>query len=228
MTNTWMPPADLKVWEAALRKWQSPSTFIATTEKLMPLLTSIQFFNDGRLSFARDAWVGAHLASITSAGMVRLVPDQWPDYEERHPTQTVQYEITQADLPGRKIGAEYKAAVKAGSPAEEDPVEHWAARAALIPDALRRAAHDKANKGYPDSAKLVIHLMIDEWGIRQQDVEASMASATMIARDAFEQVLVLWKACLYLLWDHGQPSDSVTVLPRTGEVDTTIDSNRVL
>ena len=156
-----VPPQELRRFEEALSRWQSPAEFILLTKQTIDKLGSVQFFNDGRLPFARDAWVAARIASATTADKVRLCPDQWPDYEERSAaTGTVQYEITEADLPGRHRGSEYRKAEQEGFPLEHDPVENWVARANQAPQALSEAARLKAGRGYPPTSRLVIYLNI--------------------------------------------------------------------
>jgi hypothetical protein len=50
-------------------------------------------------------------------------------------------------------------------------------------------------------------LNIDEYGIRQAEIDASMSESTAPAKNAFQEVWVLWKAQLYRLWNDGEPDN---------------------
>ena len=76
-----------------------------------------------------------------------------------------------------------------------------------------RVAEAKAKKAYPRSTRLVIYLNIGEYGTRQREIEGAMADSTAVAKEAFAQVWVLWKARLYLVWDNGQEGGRVIDLP---------------
>jgi hypothetical protein len=194
---------ELQQYKATLSEWLPPERFGHIVDGLMEQVGGVQFFTDTRIGFGRDASVAAKLALALVPEAMRLGPDRWPDCEMRNGDLLVQYEITEADVPGRKRGDEYKEASK-GSIPKFDPVEDWVARAEQAPIALQSASKAKANKRYPKSARLVIYLNIDEYGIRQQEIEASMALSTVSAKDAFVEVWVLWKNQLYLVWDHGK------------------------
>jgi hypothetical protein len=52
----------------------------------------------------------------------------------------------------------------------------------------------------------VIYLNIGEYGTMQKKIEGAMADATEVAKDAFAQVWVLWKALHGLgKWATGKP-----------------------
>lgn len=211
--TSFVPAQELRALRSKFECWQSPQEFLRRNERLTHSLTSVQFFNDSRSAFARDAWVGARLASVSTADAVRLCPDEWPDYEERGADGVAQYEITEADMSGRRRGDEYKQAEGRGFPMEDDPVEDWIKRAESVPAALRTAANKKALKGYPITSQLVIYLSFSEYGIRTAEVEGKMHEATAGAKDQFRRVFVLWKSCFYCLWDGGNRSDRKTPVP---------------
>jgi hypothetical protein len=196
---------ELEFQKKVLCKWQRPTEFVRVVDELMSKIGSFQFFTDSKAAFGRDAWVASKLASVCCADAVRLGPDRWPDFEMRADGVVQQYEIKEADLPGRRRGDEYRATGPTGSSQwKMGPVEDWAARAAQAPDAIRRAAIRKTKKGYSPSAWLIIYLNISEHGIRQQEIETAMAESTAPAKDAFRHVWLLWKSGLYLLWSGGE------------------------
>lgn len=44
-------------------------------------LGSTHFFNQSGLDFLRDAWIAAEFGTLRRAEKVRLVSDNWPDFE---------------------------------------------------------------------------------------------------------------------------------------------------
>jgi hypothetical protein len=192
-----IPRHELEADRASLSQWQSPAEFAGHVAALKHKAGPVQVYNDPQSNFVRDAWVAAKLATALAAEAVRLVPDIWPDCELRIGKKVRKYEITIADLKGRRGGDEYKAAATS-EPRWE--VDDWATRANHAPDALRRAAEVKAGKGYPKSAGLVIYLNLSEYGWKRKEIEAVMHEATAAAATAFLDVWVLWDGRLYLVW----------------------------
>lgn len=214
-TRMMLARGELESYKATLSEWRSPEEFIRIVDDLMGKVGGLQFFTDTRIGFGRDAWVAAKLSSAFHPEAVRLGPDRWPDCETCTRGHVEQYEITEADVPGRKRGDEYKTAAGRSPDApklESDPVENWVVRADQVPAALEVAAELKAKKGYPKSARLVIYLNIGEYGIRQKEIEAAMAASTASAKDAFSQVWVLWKRRMYLVWNDAERTALVVQL----------------
>jgi hypothetical protein len=204
---------ELEGHRSDLCKWRSPAEFVRVVDELMSKVGSLQFFTDTKAAFGRDAWVAARLASVFEADEVRLGPDRWPDFETRANGTLRQYEITEADLEKRRRGDEYREAGPQGtSEWKMDPVENWIERAEEAPSAIQRVAIAKARKGYSRSARLVIYLNIADYDIRQKEIEAAMADSTEPAKEAFDQVWVLWKRQLYLLWEAGQQQGLIVPL----------------
>jgi hypothetical protein len=121
--------------------------------------------------------------------------------------------MTEADLPDRKRGKEFREAAEhertTGKPLlTEDRVEQWHERAALIPDAIEQAVKLKIDKRYSTAAarqlRLVILLQIHEWDIAQREVEECMAERTSMAKNVFGEVWIIWKTKLYRVWAGGQ------------------------
>jgi hypothetical protein len=70
----------------------------------------------------------------------------------------------------------------------------------------------KAKKNYPKSMRLLIYLNIGEYGTMQKEIEGAMADSTAVAKEAFAEVWVLWKARLYLVWQGGIETNRVVEL----------------
>ena len=193
-----------------LTQWHEPSEVLQYLEAVNRAAGRYLFIQAG-LAFLRDAWAAATLANIQEASAVRLVADEWPDFELRLGENVEPFEVTEADVPGRKRGQEYQEAENTVGPdgisVEDDPVEEWILRAEAAPIALRLAAQRKANKAYSGGVHLLIYLNISEFGIRQREIENCFQEATKAAKATFDTVWILWKATAYKVWDKGRPSN---------------------
>jgi hypothetical protein len=58
----------------------------------------------------------------------------------------------------------------------------------------------KIGKRYSGRSSLLVNLNISEFGIRQAEIEATMAPAVAPALPCFQRVWFLWKARLYGPW----------------------------
>lgn len=188
--------------ESRLAKWQTPDDMAHIVDETMDQIGSEVLFNQGGLAVLRDAWTAANFGKARQAARVRIVSDRWPDFELELLNGSVErFEAVEADDPTRRRGDEYREGTSASKP---DPVEAWIARANEAPAWIAAASERKANKRYTGGANLVVHLNLSEYGIRQQQVEASFGSATSAAKDSFDSVWVLWKGRAYLTWRGGK------------------------
>jgi len=138
------------------------------------------------------------------AKKVRLVADDWLDFELKIAGKVISFEAVEADDPNRRRGKEYP---DDADPAEaiEDPIEDWIWRAGQIPSWLDAACKKKAGKSYSARTNLIIYLSnAGEYGIRQDQVEACFPSATGSAKNHFNSIWVIWKMKPYLVWRDGQ------------------------
>lgn len=183
---------DLKL---RLGEWHSPDE----VRELIRPVKSPTLFNQSGLSFIREAWIAAKLGLARSVEATRLVADEWPDFELLFSGKRVEpFEAVEADDPTRRRGEEYRGA-NLGK-IEHDPVEAWIERAEQAPLWLRAACKKKAGKMYSGGAGLAIYLNMAEYGIRQKEVEASLAEATEEARSSFTSIWILWKDKAYQTW----------------------------
>jgi hypothetical protein len=187
--------------EGRLAKWQTPDDMAQIVDETMDRIGSEVLFNQGGLAVLRDAWTAANFGKARQAARVRIVSDRWPDFELDLNGSIERFEAVEADDPTRRRGDEYK---EGSSTSKPDPVEAWIARATEAPTWIAAASERKANKRYSAGAHLVVHLNLSEYGIRQQQVEASFRSATSAAKDSFDSVWVLWKGRAYLTWRGGK------------------------
>ncbi len=198
-------------YRAWFEQFRKPSRMVSRATALMRVMGDVDLFNQAGVDFITEAKAAGQFAGIKGADAVRLVPDRerWPDFELHFEDRREPWEFTEADLPERRRGDEYRQRaerIAAGGLAwDDDPVEKWAERAERIPTILEQRCAAKAAMGYSGAAALLVYLNIGEYGIRQREIETSFQKATAVAKDAFTSVWVLWKARAYHVWQHGRP-----------------------
>lgn len=180
-----------------LGEWQTPEAMDAVVDEAMNSLGSTNLFNQSGLAFIRDAFIAAKFGNVRDADKIRLVEDNWPDFELLIGDRVEAFEAVEADDLERRRGDEYRDGI---GEVDDDPVEDWIARAEQAPAWLQAACRKKTNKRYATRTNLVIYLNLSEHGIRQSEVEACFPSATESVKDAFETVWVLWKQRVYQVW----------------------------
>jgi hypothetical protein len=201
--------AERKRWEERFARWHTPAEMKSAVDELHSRVNSDVLFNQAGLNFAFEAWIAAKFATARGVAAVRLIADQWPDIEVRDDAGRVErFEVVEADLPGRKRGDEYKEAAeqwrKGESTAKLAP-ELWADRSALVAQALRDRTSEKVGKQYSDRSGLLIMLNFGaEFGQALDSIAAILHSSTATAKDAFEEVWLLWRDDAYLLWRRGE------------------------
>jgi len=129
---------ELSAAHSTLTVPRPPRDFQAIVKALHQRTASKVLFNNPRQKFLLDGWTLAEFAvRLKSADQAWLSgpDDQWPDGYVRVGGATKSVEVTIADMPGRKMGKEYRTDGKI----EFDPVEDWITRADAIPQALETA-----------------------------------------------------------------------------------------
>ena len=191
-----------------LTEWRTPEETLKYVSRLFSYLGSADLFNQAGIDFLTEAHAAATFGIARDAAEVRLIRDSRPDFEMRVGNRVEKIELTEADLPGRQRGREYREAAEQAGPdgifVEDHPVEEWVADAQQAPEALRKAANRKAKKNYARNFRLLIYLNIDEYGIRQKQIEQSFADTTAVVKDKFEEVWILWKKQAYKIWSKGE------------------------
>ena len=76
-------------------------------------------------------------------------------------------------------------------------MEDWVARADSIPKYLEETIARKVEKKYADPCWLVVYLNIDEWGIRQKQIEQVILDTKTKHVERFADLTVIWKGQLY-------------------------------
>lgn len=197
-----IPRATLDLWKAELSEWMAPSTFADRVDAMIHPLPRRIFFGQGGLAFLRDAWIASKVAIALSSRLVRLVPHERPDFEVQTEMSMIQqFEVTEADIDGRRRGAEVDV-----PSLETDPVENWRRRFEAIPAALDRVVTKKVAKDYSSDVSLVIYLNLSCYGAYTAEGLPIISDSTSAAREKFRSVLVMWEGILYKLWEDGKPA----------------------
>jgi hypothetical protein len=189
-----------------LSDWHSPADVAAYVSAVNHAMSPADFFSQGGVGFLRDAWLAAEFGRHRQSSAVRLVPEreQWPDFEARDGDVIERVECAEADLPDRRRGNEYRETERrnadGGPVIVDDPIEDWTARADQAQAALFAAVTTKIGKLYAGRVSLLIYLNIGEFGARQAEIEAAMASAVAPALPHFSRAWVLRNAQLYGPW----------------------------
>jgi len=215
--NSFLPYMSAETLDSHLQwmsQWRPPGDMNEYVHELMNSVGSKALFNKSGTTFILEAWIAGHFANVVGATTVRLIDDQWPDFELRLNENLIRFETTEADVPGRKRGDEYRQSPQM----MEDPVEDWIARAEAVPGALKTAVRKKKAKLYSKHENLLIYLNIGEYGIRHREIIAAFPDATKDARDIFKSVWILWKQQAFEVWRDGEPSQQVYGEP-SGFVD---------
>ena len=186
-------------------KWGPPSTWFADWWQPNALADSVRAeraslqektaVDSATLRFLHDAAVAARFAAARREErlLVRLVDGAFPDFKLKHESRIEDFELVEADEPGRRLDQERQGHMERrtrGEFVEAKPYDPWTAKR-LAPKAIRRAIQKKAVRRYAVPPHLLVHI----------DVGAGVGpvvtpdQAQYIARD-FEAVFrSIWLLC---------------------------------
>jgi hypothetical protein len=169
---------------------RTPAALKGFCGKLWGEIGSVAFFNQGGLSFLREAIVAADFGAARGASLVRLVPEaeQCPDYELIFSDRTEHFEQVEADKKGHIKGKDYKyqaqlpkhTVLNVNLPNHEEVIE-----------IVSRAACKKA-KPYPAGTQLLIYLNLFRFP-SDDDLLASFPDAVSEARPFFSAIWMTWQ-----------------------------------
>lgn len=194
---------------AYLQEWRPRRHFTVAVDAASDC-DPLVFYSPHR-QWLRDAWLASRFAEAVAARSVRLIapPRTRPDFEVLlRNGHVLKVEATEADMPGRRRGDEYRKWAAEGYPARADLIENWVQRREAIPAALRSAAERKAAGGYPPGTSLLIYLNLGTYGRWRTDIERNFATWTKPANRAFSSVWILWGERVYRCWPSIGKSDN--------------------
>lgn len=183
-----------------LYEWQTPVQMQARVDALFKLLGYDALQRRGKAY--REAWVAARFAARTEREAVRLLRETGvrttPDFAVRSSRGEQQFEITEADVPGRRRQAEYREPRPAG-------VEPMIFTSLTVMVAhIQMLATKKAAKVYENCAGLVIHMNPPMFSFNPLFRAQQLLEATQPAAAAFDEVWMIRDQGV-LLWKGGKP-----------------------
>jgi hypothetical protein len=190
-------------WRRELAVPTNADQFRSRVDEILSPISGATLFNQGGLQFLREAHIASRVATALSADSVKLINDTWPDFEIRCQREERLFEVTEADMIGRRRGEEY---LNDNGEIEEDSVEEWRTRLEAIPATLSSVISKKLAKNYPRNASLVVFVNLDCWGAYLSEGRTLLYCGTRQAKDAFVEVFALWEGRLLSLWKNGQMS----------------------
>ena len=167
---------------------------------------------DAGLGFFRDAQRALNFATLLRAEKVRLTATDPPDFELQISGEIRAFEVTEADIPGRKRGDEYKEKRRlrtSGGPVVRHLTAEEMPSSQVVASILKRAAERKTDDRYLPEWGFLIYLNVWNFGAERNEVEAVMHEATTVVKDRFSTVWILWQDAAYRIWDNGQPCNLI-------------------
>lgn len=159
MQEAKLPDIDVFIKQAG--SFREPGQFVTMLEGYRAGITQDDLFNRPRYKPLQDAWQAGLLAlgyqeNRRQLAEVRLVDpgDQFPDFQVRTNGSVSDFEATMVQLPGTKLGDEYKGVMERGGPQTEKPV----VLPEFEPNGLKEAIRLKADKHYSTSPHLCVFL----------------------------------------------------------------------
>jgi hypothetical protein len=150
--------------------------------------------------------VAARFAARTGREAVRLLKETGvtttPDFAVRSLTGEQRYEITEADVPGRKRQAEYR------NPPEPGVQFMTLTSLSVMVAHIQTLVAKKANKIYDDCAGLVVHMNPPIFSFDPLFRAQQLLEATEPAAAAFDEVWMIRDQGV-LLWKQGKPCDGI-------------------
>lgn len=195
---------ELRAARVDFTQWMSPHEMDARFDALSQL-SGDYFFIQAGLQFLRDAHIAAQFAKSRDVSRVRLCAGTRPDFEIEVEDGTRLYEATEADLPNRRRGDEYRSALGRPPGIVHVDRKEISENIAAVPDTLADRAADKAAGGYDPAWGLVIFLNVATYGCDQDEIEGCLEAATQPAAGAFAEVWVQWGPDAYRTWPQGGP-----------------------
>ena len=194
---------ELRNYRQRLERWHPPLQMRRVCQDILDVGDADQ----PELEFVNKAWAAASFVEQRRADAVRLIPaNDQSDFELQFGNRKEQWKFAPAEGLNPRCGSVTSAChfAVAERGLQDDPVSAWIARAETAPEAMRAQCAATAARHYSGWVRLLVYLEVQEYGIRQREIEASFPSATAPAKDAFSEVWVFWKERAYCVWKDGR------------------------
>lgn len=201
---------EIKALRQTLTDWHTPECVARIVADANRHLGSSDFFNQPGLQFLREMWVGAELAAARKLPRLRLhqSPHEPPDFVVDTGSAEEEFEVTEADDPGRRRGDEYRStefAIEHHS--EEDETRLLLSGA----DWISRAYSRKLEKGCFQSFHLVVYVPQSLLWTKPPLVHSFIRAKLPKGAGHFKSLWVIWAE--YAYWFH--PRRGVFKIPES-------------
>jgi hypothetical protein len=185
-------------------RWWPAAEFLPIVRAHNDPITSDEFVSRPEYRPLMEAYAAALFAWILGQDRpvhVRLERSRFPDFQLKLYTAVFDFELVEADKPGRRRTAEYKDAAqreRAGLPQtleEFDPIEEQEAAIPAIVSAVER----KAAKMYKPAPQLLVY--VDFWLFKEPPLTPAQFEARLSKyRHSFPELWLLWGANAIRCW----------------------------
>ncbi len=187
----------MTTWIDKLKEFQRPAALLSIVREAAAVPDD-RFFNDPVFKPLHEAWAAGNfvlgLERLFGPAEVRLDSDRFPDFHIRQRGEEHDFELTVAEKPERRRGAEYKERVKnpllatpyrPGRGSQEGP--NWVA------NAVRR----KYQKHYNTSPHLLVYANFEADALDPPELANACARWAV----SFSSIWVLWAHMIVQLFD---------------------------
>lgn len=183
-------------------EWNLPERVLQIADELSDLLGDSAMLRPGRTF--REAYIAGRFARRRGASSVRLLVEdgtkQTPDFELLIEGGCLRFETTEADIPGRKRGDEYK------KPAETKPMTFTSLD--VMVEQMRRLSETKAAKRYDDCHGLIIWVNPPAFVFNPKMRWEALVRGGEPAAGSFKEVWVM-RGEGSLIWQYGIPQPEI-------------------
>jgi len=172
-------------------KWRRAGEFVRQVEALAELIPSNQYWTRGSAKWVREAWSLARYSELSRVTYIRLHKSDPPDAYVCLGREKIPIEVTFGLAPGRRIGDEYKEAVRL---VHQDPDE---CRILDMRKVLEARIADKAIKSYPQGTILLVDLEMSDLAACHSNTEMMIREVVARPYPSFRAIQVLWRNQVY-------------------------------
>ena len=191
-----------EVCESWYTQWHEPDEFISKVCTAHSIVGNLEIWRPKNRPLL-DAWIAGEFTAIRNTFercKVRLIRDDFPDFEVQLEHGEERFEATEADKNGRRRGDEFREAEEkrrsGQSPARD--AEYDQLRTYAI-SAITRAIARKVNKCYSEKVNLIVYVNIFQFFCEPLSVEM-IRTITEPGREHFTSIWLLWNTKAIRAW----------------------------
>jgi hypothetical protein len=205
-------------FDSFLCDWRTPKTLARVLSGMRRSYSAEALFTAPTLNKRhREIWAAVTFCEAASARKVRMTRDDslGSDFEVmQRDGSIVRLQFTEAMMPDRRRGDEYRERARSAEDNTHDPFGDWYFRRQHIRSALEKEIINKAAKNYPPNIGLLIYLNIGTYGVWRREIEREMIEASELHGSRFRSIWVLWHGRLYRTWPNPSVGTDGSMFPR--------------